>query len=337
MPAYYDEAEAFAAGQGRSRGRLYAVLGTLALLAAAGGGAWTVMGGGDDDAVPVLHAGDDPVRTRPDAPGGKRARYSEVTSFRVIDGDAPDAPEVATFAAGPAGPAEEDMPMGQIAAVTTLPTAPRPPASMAPQSTGGFAARPTAPGAPRPSAGAFGGERLAALHTDDALLNAPAGLDRPRVHRLIPSEMDLLENVRPQRQRIVSHQAEPNPPRGEGSVVAPPVSPVARARPALIGAAEAEPGDALAVAAERSPVQIQLGAFPELDIIQSEWKRVSEANRDVLGDRALAVQKTSAGGMTYYRLRVGPFADGQEASTVCQALKTRGYDCLVAINTESRG
>ncbi|MEM6422593.1 MAG: SPOR domain-containing protein, partial [Pseudomonadota bacterium] len=87
----------------------------------------------------------------------------------------------------------------------------------------------------------------------------------------------------------------------------------------------------------QSQFQIQLGAYPERSTIELEWSRLSQANNDVLSGRALAVQQTVSGGTTYYRLRVGPFRDGLEASTVCQALKARGYDCLVAINTESRG
>ncbi|MGF1553957.1 MAG: SPOR domain-containing protein [Paracoccaceae bacterium] len=343
MPAYYDEAQALAEGGHRSRRRLWAALAAVGAIAAAGAGYWTVTGAGGEGDVPFVTAGEEPSRIRPDAPA-ERARYAEVRAYRVVDGDVPGATEPAVFSPEPDGPAEEDLPMSKIAAVTTLPSAPRPPAMMAPPGST-MPARPAAPAIRAPAlpgrpADAFAqdGARLASLGSPDrALLGAPEAMGAPRVHRLIPSEMDLLDTTRPA--RVVSRQDAPNPPRGVGSEIAPPVSPVARGRPETLGRplATRDRGLDLVRAAERSAVQIQLGAFPELEIIESEWRRLSEANSDVLGDRAMAVQQTVAGGVTYYRLRVGPFADGREASTVCQALKTRGYDCLVAINTESRG
>jgi cell division protein FtsN len=63
------------------------------------------------------------------------------------------------------------------------------------------------------------------------------------------------------------------------------------------------------------------------------WKRIQKANADILRDRTLAIQTTISGGTTFYRLRVGPFKDGSEARAVCQALKGRGQDCLVARNS----
>ncbi len=44
------------------------------------------------------------------------------------------------------------------------------------------------------------------------------------------------------------------------------------------------------------------------------------------------MQTTVSGGRTYYRLRVGPFVGMSEAHAVCQALKARGQDCIVARN-----
>ena len=89
----------------------------------------------------------------------------------------------------------------------------------------------------------------------------------------------------------------------------------------------------LAAAAAQSKVQIQLAADPSETVVMSMWQAIQRANSDILHDRALAVQTTNSGGTTYYRLRVGPFKDGAEARSVCQALKARGQDCIVARNS----
>lgn len=343
MPAYYDEAEELATG-GRRRLRAKLLVGfALIALIATGGGAYRMLGGPASETLPFVTAADGPARVAPETSGARKQRYADVEAYRIIDGEGAVATAAVGFAAEPGRPSEEDMAMSKIAAVTALPssvplsaTAPRPASfsgtTALPQGTPAAVHRPTAPGGARIAL--RDGERLAALHTEDSAFDAPEAMGTPRVHRLIPSEMELLDTTAPVVTRVISRQREANPPEGVGSAFAPATSPFVRQRPTLL--ADAEPKSELALAAERSPFQIQLGAFPELDIIESEWERVSRANSDVLGDRAMALQKTQAGGVVYYRLRVGPFADGQEASTVCQALKARGYDCLVAINTGSR-
>ena len=96
---------------------------------------------------------------------------------------------------------------------------------------------------------------------------------------------------------------------------------------------EAASAENLAAAAAKSKVQIQLAADPSEATIRKMWSRIKKANSDILRDRTLAVQTTVSGGTTFYRLRIGPFKDGAEARAVCQALKGRGQDCLVARNS----
>ena len=84
----------------------------------------------------------------------------------------------------------------------------------------------------------------------------------------------------------------------------------------------------LAVSAAQSAVQIQLGAYLNRSSVFEEWARISEANTDLLSDRALSVQKRVVNGILYHRLRVGPFRDKVEADEVCTKLIARGQDCL---------
>jgi hypothetical protein len=128
-------------------------------------------------------------------------------------------------------------------------------------------------------------------------------------------------------------QAEPAPAGGEGFAPLPPARPTdLRARiDASVRSAEENAAD-LARRAAESPFQIQLAADSDAEAVRAMWRRISQANSDILHNRELAVQESVSGGSTLYRLRVGPFGGASEARAVCQALKARGQDCVVARN-----
>jgi cell division protein FtsN len=129
--------------------------------------------------------------------------------------------------------------------------------------------------------------------------------------------------------------AAPQPPATD---TAPAATPLVRPRPAdlkqrMEAAKQAvSEQEQLAARAAASPVQIQLGAYPDRDQTQSMWERIYRANQDILRGRALVIQSTISGGRRYFRLRAGPFKDRLEAQNVCRALQSRGQDCLVAVN-----
>ncbi|MEM7497316.1 MAG: SPOR domain-containing protein [Pseudomonadota bacterium] len=359
MPAYYDEEEDYAIprrGAGRSLGGMVSrVAGAAAAFAVIAGGGYLVwnIGAQDTDEIPVIRAAAGPAKTQPESAGGAETRHTDVSAYDVAEGGAV-APDGTRLAPEPGAPSDEDKAMSQIAAVSPIGTV---------QGSSGVA-QPGGPGAgaslgfgPAPVNGALdvfsthparptseNGRQIAALAlSDETLYPLPEDLEPPKVHRLITSESELLDTQRPRRDVIVNLE-EPVPPKGEGSELAPAFVPLVRDRPsdfaariAISRTTKAGAQQELVVEAERSPVQIQLGAYPDRAVIEQEWSRLRQANSDVLTGRALAVQQTVSGGVTYYRLRVGPFRDGHEANTVCQALKVRGYDCLVAINTEKRG
>lgn len=126
--------------------------------------------------------------------------------------------------------------------------------------------------------------------------------------------------------------------QGDGTELAPEVSPPAPARPGNLSQKMATAQKAASVeeqlltSAAASPVQIQLGAFESRDETEAQWDRIFSSNEDVLTGRALVVQSTISGGRRFFRLRAGPFKDRIEAQNVCRALQSRGQDCLVAVN-----
>lgn len=134
--------------------------------------------------------------------------------------------------------------------------------------------------------------------------------------------------------------ASPSPPPQAGPTesAAPTAAPFVPARPPdlreRVAAARRaiSEEEKLAKRAAASPVQIQLGAYPEREQTERMWQRIYRANEDILRGRALVIQSTISGGRRFFRLRAGPFESRIEAQNVCRALQARGQDCLVAVN-----
>ncbi|MGF1502257.1 MAG: SPOR domain-containing protein [Paracoccaceae bacterium] len=132
----------------------------------------------------------------------------------------------------------------------------------------------------------------------------------------------------------------PEPPVGEGSPLAPAlVARVPSDRPTdlprrmvLARQDAALENNSLAEAAARSALQIQLGAYRDPDITRRKWEEVQVRHAEILHNRALDIQETVSGNVTWYRLRVGPVRTRREAAALCQALVARGQDCIVATN-----
>lgn len=282
----------------------------------------------DAENVPIIRASAEPAKVRPDDPGGAVAPHQEITSYRVAESE-PAQATAAVIAPPPPEPKREDVAMG------TLPPEPadRPDPVMPaipPSSPGSrVAAAPAAAPAPEPAppAAAASSQSPASGSVQPALA-AGAGPSAPVLPTSVPAGATAEQ----------ASLAAPGPIPG-ATEYAPPLSPVAPRRPAdlrermaaAVVAAEQNAGD-LARRAAESQVQVQLAADPDEGVIRSMWKRISQANSDLLRDRELAVQTTVSGGTTFYRLRVGPFGGVSEARAVCQALKARGQDCIVARN-----
>lgn len=330
-PDDYDAVEGGPTRLARLRRALSTAIGAavaLALLVALG--TWFYrLGARDAENVPIIRASAEPTKTRPEEPGGAVTPYQEITSYGIAaDGEA--TPTAAVIAPPPPEPHREDVPMGTLppepaerpagfgserepAAHHTAPPAPAPvqapPASEEPPSEPDASADAVeiaeVPGAIEEAGGAMGPEAEA---EEIAALIREATLDDAMSAKPDPSGASDLAPLPPARPADLRARIE------------------ASVRSAEESAAE------LARRAAASPVQIQLAADPDEATVRAMWRRIAEANADILHDRELAVQKTVSGGTTYYRLRVGPFAGASEASAVCQALKARGQDCIVARN-----
>jgi hypothetical protein len=62
-------------------------------------------------------------------------------------------------------------------------------------------------------------------------------------------------------------------------------------------------------------------------------ERVRKEHGNAIGRRQLDVDETVFGGMgTFYRVRLGPYADMKEPKALCDQLRPKGFDCLVVTN-----
>ncbi len=76
-------------------------------------------------------------------------------------------------------------------------------------------------------------------------------------------------------------------------------------------------------------IQIQLGALGSRALAESEWARVREQHRDLLGRMQVNYEAVTRNGRTITRLRAGYASNLMEARNLCAKLVQRGQDCIV--------
>jgi len=79
------------------------------------------------------------------------------------------------------------------------------------------------------------------------------------------------------------------------------------------------------------PYMVQLASFRSIDDADKAWRRAVKKNGDLLSPHSARVVRADlgAGKGIYFRLRVGSFAKGEQAKSLCAKLKARSVDCIV--------
>ena len=79
------------------------------------------------------------------------------------------------------------------------------------------------------------------------------------------------------------------------------------------------------------PYMVQLASFRSIDAADVAWRRAVKKNGDLLSPHTARVVRADLGGDRgiYYRLRLGPFVNREEAKSLCAKLKSRSVDCIV--------
>jgi cell division protein FtsN len=96
-------------------------------------------------------------------------------------------------------------------------------------------------------------------------------------------------------------------------------------------AAVAEPGRAPAASAGGSGgIKLQVASVRSRSEAEALAGLLVGRHGEELGGRRPAVDQTVIGSMgTFYRVRIGPFANDREPQQLCNVLKPDGFDCLV--------
>ena len=279
----------------------------------------------DAQNVPIIRASTDPAKVRPEDPGGAVAPHQGVSSYEIAESGEPSA-VAALVAPEPAKPTREDVAMRDLQSTQTnevdqlvgqvLTNQTEDVPAAADQQSAALA-QPTA--TPTPTVTPTPAEPT--VRPADPVVQALTEPTQPTVQ---PTDTQVAAVVTPTQEEPaapeIQAEPEPEPEITTRSELAPSASPVYRARPADLvartrsAAAEAKQDKTnLVTAAAKSAVQIQLAADPSKSAIEQRWRRVFSANKDILRDRALAIQTTQSGGTMFYRLRVGPFKNRSEA------------------------
>lgn len=276
-------------------------------------GSWFYhLGVRDAQQVPIIRASTQPVKIRPVDRGGEVTPHQNIDSYNAASVNVAEEPEIQLAPAAPA-PREEDV------AMAALKPEPKPASQILSVQTGTEALG-VAEASDQIEEGAPEDEVVAALTPAQPAEGSPT------------ARAEAPEPAPP-----AEAQPEPAQPVSSGNPYAPDYSPPVINRPPnlrvrmLAARVSAEnSGVDLAKAAEGSPIKVQLQASPSRDVIMTSWERIRSEHSDLVSQKALVVGVTQSGGVTYYRLRLGPFKDRADATATCQALRGRGQDCIVS-------
>lgn len=122
--------------------------------------------------------------------------------------------------------------------------------------------------------------------------------------------------------------SRPTPVTRDGNLLAPPrytppAEPIRVAEGAATTTSDASP-------APRG-LRVQIGSFRSASDATSAWDKTVAAHQELIGQRQPYIVEADLGARgTFYRLQIGPLHSANEAKTLCNALKARGQDCILA-------
>ena len=121
----------------------------------------------------------------------------------------------------------------------------------------------------------------------------------------------------------VQRAAAPPPPPP-----APPPQRIASAPPPPAATTASAPSNGVALSGK---AVLQIGSYESIEIATNAWNTFKARHASVAGALSEDIQKADLGAKgTWYRLRIGPFADRTAAASACDQLRSEGASCLIA-------
>ncbi len=280
--------------------------------------------------VPVVRALEGPMRIQPEEPGGAVAPHQGLAVNDVAaDGESAGPVDQVVLAPPVTELALDDEP------VVTDVTDPGPEVSASPQ-------RPAL--APMPSSG---GEIDADAAVAEALgLSEIPGLDIPA--SAAPSEpLELIPESVPGVSRSPRPMPRPSGYQDLPQITAPlravdvsasaSTPPPARPVQASAPVPQSAPDVALGQEVDPSTIDagtrlVQLGAHDSAEAARAQWKEIAGQNPDMFQNRNWTIERSEAGGKTFFRLRAIGFDGLSEARSFCAALVAGQGSCIPVID-----
>lgn len=116
----------------------------------------------------------------------------------------------------------------------------------------------------------------------------------------------------------------------KGRIAAPAAVAPAPAPNAKVAAAAPAAAVAPAAPAYKGKYRLQVAAVRSRAEADALAQKLKQAHGTAIGGREPAIEQSVIGAMgTFYRVRVGPYADANEPRQLCARIKPDGFDCLV--------
>lgn len=334
QPVYDERAERRRIGGGRGGLTMVAAVLGVALIGGAGALAYRSMGGGGSGEPPLIKAETEPVKTVPENPGGAEVPHQ---NKQIYDRVNPEAPPKSTVVSREEEPVE--LPAG------TPPSAnsdsarvilPGGPAAVEPThpSTMGSEPRRVKTVEIRPDA--YYGQNPDA----QAQAPAPAREERPASEFAngIMGDGDERTGAAPARDPAESLRPQANAPQPRPAPAVRPTPQQAqptqpREQQVAQAAAPRQPAPAAPATTRSGGFVVQVTSQRSEADARAAYAALQRKYPQVLGSYSASIQPANLGERgTYYRVRVGPFADGTQATSVCGSLRAAGGDCVVSRN-----
>lgn len=180
----------------------------------------------------------------------------------------------------------------------------------------------------------------------DRLVFNQKGADAPE-HVLAPPEAPLPRPAPPAAPEPAP-AAAPTPPQAEASAAPPPPPTPQQSTVAPAVPTPASPSDAHAAPTPSPPQQsaalpqpapasaggkgfrLQVASVKTPEGAKQEFERIRRQNTDLLGALSYAAERVDLGERgVFYRVQIGPIADGGEAERICGALRQRSVGCIL--------
>jgi cell division septation protein DedD len=172
---------------------------------------------------------------------------------------------------------------------------------------------------------------------------AVSNLAQPAQRPTLPPEPAPLRSTQPPAPVATAPPPAAVAPPPVQQVQAPSQQPAARATapapapaaPAPVAAtpapAPAAPAPAVAAAPAGGGFVVQIASYPSEAEARSGWNTMKQRYGAVLANQTSDIKSADLGAKgTWYRLRIGPFADRAAADAACAQLKAQGGSCMIA-------